>query len=88
MFTASAFRQRANYIPQSQQALVDVDSLCKLLPGCACLLGPLAAYMCSTSVRQRGSRAIANLTVETLLPAIIEVVGLPAFSVNLRFLPQ
>ena len=43
MLAAGAFCQRANHIPESQEALVDVDSLCKLLPGCASLLCPLAA---------------------------------------------
>ena len=46
MLAARPFCQRANHVAQREQALVDVDSLCKLLSCCPCLLCPLAACKC------------------------------------------
>ena len=46
VLAARPFCQRANYIAQREQTLVDVNSLCKLLSCCPCLLCPLAACKC------------------------------------------
>lgn len=49
VLAARPFCQRANHIAQRKQALVDIDSLCKLLSCCPCLLCPLAA--CNVRLR-------------------------------------